>query len=114
MRISDWSSDVCSSDLLDHRKWRYASAADLERHRCRQRGFRHIVAAVIQRDAGGAGCACAHRRLRRLLGDQHRSDERRVGKEGVMKCGSRWYPYHDKKKKKKDSKIKYKDTKTTA
>src|SRR3546814_18329605 len=37
-------------------------------------------------------CAC------RLL---RRSDERRVGKEGVSTCRSRWSPYHSKKNKKK-------------
>src|SRR3546814_12568012 len=28
-----------------------------------------------------------------------RSEERRVGKECVSTCGSRWWPYHEKKKK---------------
>src|SRR3546814_20392055 len=30
-----------------------------------------------------------------------RSEERRVGKEGVSTCRSRWSPYHNKKKRKK-------------
>src|SRR3546814_12223206 len=30
---------------------------------------------------------------------QHRSEERRVGKEGVSMCRSRWSPDHSKKKK---------------
>src|SRR3546814_16824784 len=34
---------------------------------------------------------------------QHRSEERRVGKECVSTCRSRWSPYHYKKKKKKKS-----------
>src|SRR3546814_7558412 len=64
MRISDWSSDVCSSDLLA-RKHRRPSPRLL---RARQeRG--------------------AMRRLRR-------SEERRVGKECVSTCRSRWSPYH--------------------
>src|SRR3546814_12093787 len=29
---------------------------------------------------------------------QHRSEDRRVGKECVSKCSSRWSPYHYKKK----------------
>src|SRR3546814_16214164 len=33
-----------------------------------------------------------------------RSEERRVGKEGVSTCRSRWSPYHEKKKKKKANK----------
>src|SRR3546814_19714774 len=35
-----------------------------------------------------------------------RSEERRVGKECVSKCRSRWSPYHSKKKKKQKNKIK--------
>src|SRR3546814_16675449 len=33
---------------------------------------------------------------RRAVGErtQHRSEERRVGKEGVSTCESRWSPYH--------------------
>src|SRR3546814_12417939 len=31
-----------------------------------------------------------------------RSEERRVGTEGVSTCRSRWSPYHSKKKKKRD------------
>src|SRR3546814_11573930 len=33
-----------------------------------------------------------------------RSEERRVGKECVSTCRSRWSPYHEKQKKKKSSK----------
>src|SRR3546814_17696998 len=35
-------------------------------------------------------------------GTPKRSDERRVGKEGVSTCRSRWWPYHEKKTKRKD------------
>src|SRR3546814_12722684 len=34
-----------------------------------------------------------------------RSEERRVGKECVSTCRSRWSPYHEKKKKKKTNKM---------
>src|SRR3546814_20311600 len=40
-----------------------------------------------QRDAGAQG-----------VGAHHRSAERRVGKEGVRTCRSRWPPYHAQKK----------------
>src|SRR3546814_11588206 len=36
--------------------------------------------------------------LRQMLGEQQRSEERRVGKECVSTCRSRWSPYHEKKK----------------
>src|SRR5438093_10674347 len=70
--VSDWSSDVCSSDLL-HRRL------------SRRDGSR------IQPPAGF--CARSADRPRRLLRLQ-RSEERRVGKE----CRSRWSPEHEKKK----------------
>src|SRR3546814_4718941 len=70
MRISDWGSDVCSSDLRLHSG------------RARQRKLRKDVgAAILCRAAAG---------WRR----GHRSEERRVGKECVSTCRSRWSPYH--------------------
>src|SRR3546814_11153810 len=70
MRISDWSSDVCSSDL------RYGDAD--------RPGDDHE-----DRDVAG------RRQGRRE--DDARSEERRVGKECVSTCRSRWSPYHEKK-----------------
>src|SRR3546814_6213468 len=77
MRISDWSSDVCSSDLdLGDAADRAAPARHLERP-----GRGHIGA----RHAG-----VRHQAER----DPQRSEERRVGKECVSTCRSRWSPYH--------------------
>src|SRR3546814_4268159 len=73
MRISDWSSDVCSSDL---------------RGGLRARRARHAAAAG-QQPGGGEPDGGAHQP--RLVG---RSEERRVGKECVSTCRSRWSPYH--------------------
>src|SRR3546814_1765645 len=67
MRISDWSSDVCSSDLVG-----FARRGGI--------GDRHLV----DRDA-----FTGHRGL-----VDRRSEERRVGKECVSTCRSRWSPYH--------------------
>src|SRR3546814_4071634 len=89
MRISDWSSDVCSSDLLMPAWGRGGSGAAAERG----------VADV----ARGRAAACAQRAvgIRRQPGfaEAHRqrierSEERRVGKECVSTCRSRWSPYH--------------------
>src|SRR3546814_10055525 len=69
MRISDWSSDVCSSDL----------------HRPGEARGSYVSA------PGFSACP---------LGDiifipaHQRSEERRVGKECVSTCRSRWSPYH--------------------
>src|SRR3546814_5239896 len=73
MRISDWSSDVCSSDLLDVTGGR--QLAQLFKPRT-DRLVIEIFALV--------GIAP---RLQR-------SEERRVGKECVSTCRSRWSPYH--------------------
>src|SRR3546814_20781602 len=99
MRISDWSSDVCSSDL---------------------NGF--VCTANIDAVDGGVEIVAGNRKvLAARLSDarffweqdqkktlaQHaeklakitfheklgRSDERRVGKECVRKCRCRWWPY---------------------
>src|SRR3546814_14886411 len=93
MRISDWSSDVCSSDLL---------ALFLPGPRLRP-GFRLGLPPCL---AGGLLAS-----LRGVLGHggmppgksdaatcEGRSEERRVGKECVSTCRSRWSPYHSKKK----------------
>src|SRR3546814_14581720 len=125
MRISDWSSDVCSSDLLRLRIGIVADqheAAALPERRIRHVGQRHIFLKLdlgaIERRFGGIGVAGVDRGVRdrgisldrivdRLIegGEREalvaRSEERRVGKECVSTCRSRWSPYQYKKKKDK-------------
>src|SRR3546814_3244558 len=72
LRISDWSSDVCSSDLCqwhDHMQAFTAGGAQ-ERFELQQ--------GETLADRGGGTL---------------RSEERRVGKECVSTCRSRWSPY---------------------
>src|SRR3546814_12604108 len=113
MRISDWSSDVCSSDLqhLECDALVLLDAVD----RCR--GAVDLAARHEQAAGGGhhqqAQYHCNHqfdqrettlRCLRRgwqvrhswlvMLMSDGRSEERRVGKECVSTCRSRWSPYH--------------------
>src|SRR3546814_9949120 len=83
MRISDWSSDVCSSDLLgDKTAVLYPSE-------------RYIIGDVWAHEGCARGIygprdhAAAAARLHR-----RRSEERRVGKECVSTCRSRWSPDH--------------------
>src|SRR3546814_1822653 len=84
VRISDWSSDVCSSDL--HTGHVVGGIA----------GQRLHVDHLVGRDAeflhhlGRADAAVLHRVEH---ADARRSEERRVGKECVRTCGSRWSPY---------------------
>src|SRR3546814_3381148 len=78
MRISDWSSDVCSSDLL----------------------VPHERGASVKSGCPLAPAALVPSRPYHQAGswrDPHwgkRSEERRVGKECVSTCRSRWSPYH--------------------
>src|SRR3546814_11716349 len=73
MRISDWSSDVCSSDRRPC--WRLGSGMPRRR-----------------RDASRDGTS------QPISGTPPRSEERRVGKECVSTCRYRWSPYNEKKK----------------
>src|SRR3546814_16752730 len=88
MRISDWSSDVCSSDLQ-------AVAAGAGDAFARER-VEHRVQPLRRRAQRGEVRRVAGRLPR---GQSVRSEERRVGKECVSTCRSRWSPYHLKKKK---------------
>src|SRR3546814_16131885 len=100
MRISDWSSDVCSSDLGGL----FLSGLPIL---C-------IIDNIVNKLDGF--CACSQHRWERIgkwpnrittdarnLRQNHgrngsvssmRSEERRVGKECVRKCRSRWSPEH--------------------
>src|SRR3546814_12295643 len=107
MRISDWSSDVCSSDLDDAAAFRL---------RCEGIGHEKFVRFLLPVDDGeGQGVAegrheigcrgefgiefrqvgkAANAAQGRWLAHGMRSEERRVGKECVSPCRSRWWPYH--------------------
>src|SRR3546814_13910796 len=97
MRISDWSSDVCSSDLVGH-----GSVHDQ---------LETSMSAVIDSptrngcsvSCRGSGLILTGRRWTTLIQlpvafwagtTAKRSEERRVGKECVSTCRSRWSPYH--------------------
>src|SRR3546814_10104897 len=111
MRISDWSSDVCSSDL--------AGADGDDVARLVGEALAGAVAVLQRREHGaeeqhqavGILVVGVHRLGHQILhvaadggqriavGDPEavgadRSEERRVGKECVSTCRSRWSPYH--------------------
>src|SRR3546814_14122169 len=92
MRISDWSSDVCSSDLVESLSRRHVVPLDTS---------------VWNRLADGReeGASAIKSKLLRLKDAERlfcRSEERRVGKECVSTCRSRWAPHHYKKKIQRD------------
>src|SRR3546814_20608039 len=99
MRISDWSLDVCSSDL----GLRDPEVGQLHLARVRQQDVRRRDVAMDQLERIAVEVALAMRvrergeHLARDV-DSGRSEERRVGKECVSTCRSRWSPYHEKTK----------------
>src|SRR3546814_11340921 len=105
MRISDWSSDVCSSDLPAAGLVADVAArcvAKRREHPAKRPHFQMVPAGpredIAKRQPGGRHAvrrAEIAARLQQLLemSDQ-RSEERRVGKECVRTCRSRWSPYH--------------------
>src|SRR3546814_15510781 len=96
MRISDWSSDVCSSDLPGVEAFpRLKDRAGFAVFACRgNASVEAVVIGFVGSDNAGVGAGIGGVDGR---GGQ-RSEERRVGKECVSPCRSRWSPYHSKKK----------------
>src|SRR3546814_17923374 len=96
MRISDWSSYVCSSEAAAAARGhagasRNGSLAQSVEHRT----FNPLVdgsnpsrPTIPQKPRQGGASAC----------QATRSEERRVGKECVSTCRYRWSPSHSKKK----------------
>src|SRR3546814_3311177 len=76
MRISDWSSDVCSSDLSRVITLPAATMAPSPI-------FTGATSAEFEPIKAPAPISVCDR-----------SEERRVGKECVSTCRSRWSPYH--------------------
>src|SRR3546814_16651843 len=102
MRISDWSSDVCSSDLQGAEGSLQVSQATnqlLALATKQQFQLQNLMAAQFRKESleaarRGQSAIEARERTTRFLGDGKRSEERRVGKECVSTCRSRWSPYH--------------------
>src|SRR3546814_13498128 len=100
MRISDWSSDVCSSDLELPIRPAATTLIPIA-------FVREFIGAIL---SFGARMIPRFPALRRRAGESFRaernflewtaawplgrSEERRVGKECVSTCRSRWAPYH--------------------
>src|SRR3546814_12843010 len=101
MRISDWSSDVCSSDL--YRFWHStATNGTFGAAACAAKGY-GLDAEQTTTALGFAGTQAAGLNTFFESGDDSksvhpgkagmRSEERRVGKECVSTCSSGWAPY---------------------
>src|SRR3546814_9951169 len=85
MRISDWSSDVCSSDLNRLREARSRQSAIAARLQSAENRVKLRTLLSNER---------VDEALARFDQLERRSEERRVGQECVSTCRSRWSPYH--------------------
>src|SRR3546814_18692531 len=99
MRISDWSSDVCSSDLLPQRIANALGAILALEGRCEIFELTHAGAGQLLGVALEVGQprSLVRRYNRPAPISTRRSEERRVGKEVVSTCLSRWSPANQKK-----------------
>src|SRR3546814_13928014 len=109
MRISDWSSDVCSSDLVDFdlggadpvRRAGERSLVGFEWQHLPDlvpmtEGDRHMLA--VGRENGVGDGFTVPRHFPGQASGSCRSEERRVGKQCVSPCRSRWSTHPSKKK----------------
>src|SRR3546814_13702429 len=107
MRISDWSSDVCSSDLLGERGGvkvaigPHGSAtprAALQKLGCDALVLGEAEEAIVEladsTDWTGVSGLALHRNGNIQVSGKPRSEERRVGKECVSPFKSRWSTVH--------------------
>src|SRR3546814_3712105 len=93
MRISDWSSDVCSSDLvLLQGSWAWFVSYEGKKQPPLHDLMHGFVGKRIHTKKMKA--ATLAEVGEELSATQYRSEERRVGKECVSTCRSRWSPYH--------------------
>src|SRR3546814_11954160 len=105
MRISDWSSDVCSSDLVDlHRGGKGVGVdAQLPAPVTANGEVEQQVEAAVERPRAGAAAFVGEREHLRVVDVAtdarrrpvdaiavERSEERRAGKEVVRTCSNRW------------------------
>src|SRR3546814_12841931 len=106
MRISDWSSDVCSSDLISPPR-NHFPLVDARRTLLFAGGIGVTPLLCMAQRLAKAGADfqlhyCVRTPERTAFRDEiassgFRSEERRVGKECVSTWRSRWSPYHSKK-----------------
>src|SRR3546814_12736195 len=105
MRISDWSSDVCSSDLDDKLLAAEEALKNTKARIAQLKRDARKAATLQEQDGIQRELSELERKQRRLrqeifavedeiIAKRDRSEERRVGKECVSTCRSRWSPSH--------------------
>src|SRR3546814_20229880 len=103
MRISDWSSDVCSSDLLallggEDRRLRHGAhpTASPGSGKLRPSEPHGVIDPAIAA-AAAAGSSAPVTDRPRTSRPAPRCEERRLGQEVGSMCSFSWYPSHQKK-----------------
>src|SRR3546814_12576410 len=100
MRISDWSSDVCSSDLAESKSHPFAKRLSKRLAIAKNTSVGSPAPAFSGKNPDGETVSLEGSLGKITLVDfwaswcAPRSEERRVGKECVSPCRSRWSPYH--------------------
>src|SRR3546814_18933760 len=99
MRISDWSSDVCSSDLRPCLQYQIKRCSAPCVGMIEPERYRSDVQQAIMFLEGRSQALLREsiKKMERASDQQDyeaRSEERRVGKEGVSTCRSRWSQDH--------------------
>src|SRR3546814_17065873 len=99
LRISDWSSDVCSSDLLPLLAWGYPRAVDrwyalLDRIEAEALPVANPVPVLRWNSDKAYHTELGARDVAVVPTIEVRSEERRVGKECVSTCRSRGRRYN--------------------
>src|SRR3546814_18194132 len=109
MRISDWSSDVCSSDLIGQ------LLVELDRKFVKGSRFREeIIRADDRRVAAGVAAADPAALDERDVGETMVQIGRASCRERVGSAGrSRWSPYHEKKNRRDEQHNNVQQTKET-
>src|SRR3546814_19909958 len=102
MRISDWSSDVCSSDLTTYK-------AQIDQQQSRGQTLQAEINVLIAKyneeakktpqNQAALQAAAKAVQDKRQAAQQEQIGRARVGKECVSTCRSRWSQYHSKKTK---------------
>src|SRR3546814_7223658 len=102
--MSDWSSDVCSSDLIPRDRDVSFEPILIPKHERRFTGFDDKIIAMYARGmtvreiqgflAEQYGTEVSPEFVSSVTDEVLRSEERRVGKECVSTCRSRWSPSH--------------------
>src|SRR3546814_12307218 len=100
MRISDWSSDVCSSDLVlirDTRAHTRLEAAQVRKTTAGEKAHAPKTAWVFMETSWRNKTLFSVSQAGLINNLNDRSEERRVGKECVSTCRYRWSPYLEQK-----------------